>query len=362
VPLFRYPSAIGIFLKLATTPTPTPTPVTPTPVTPTPVTPTPVTPTPVTPTPVTPTPVTPTPVAPTPTPVTPTPVTPTPVTPTPVTPTPVTPTPVTPTPVTPTPVAPTTGTVYLSYCFDGTPTQESYLVDENNIIVQNINQACAAYTSVLQGLNPPATSISCSIVSQPAAPASCPTTPTPVTPTPVTPTPVTPTPVTPTPVAQTTYYGCCADGSSLSGPYANSSAAAAEFEQVCNTAYQSSLSGGVYTTPQSCNVTPTPVTPTPVTPTPVTPTPVALTFCPSLGYSVPSSGYPGNCPGATPTPVAPTPVTPTPVTPTPVTPTPVAPSPGCEVGTICNAVMVGDCIDFYVYNASCGCEYVSTFC
>jgi hypothetical protein len=70
--------------------------------------------------------------------------------------------------------APTTGTVYLSYCFNGSPVQESFTVDQNNVVVQNINQACAAYTSLLQGLNPPATSISCSIVSQPAAPGSCP--------------------------------------------------------------------------------------------------------------------------------------------------------------------------------------------
>jgi hypothetical protein len=96
--------------------------------------------------------------------------------------------------------------VYLSYCFNGNPVQESFPVDENNVIVQNINQACAAYTSLLQGLNPAATSISCSIVSQPAAPASCPPTPT-ATPTPTPTATPTPTPTatpTPTPTATPT--------------------------------------------------------------------------------------------------------------------------------------------------------------
>jgi hypothetical protein len=44
-------------------------------------------------------------------------------------------------------------------------------------------------------------------------------------------------------------------------------------------------------------VAPAPVAPAPVAPAPVTGTPVAQTYCPSLGYNVPSSGYPGNCPG-----------------------------------------------------------------
>ena len=124
-PLFRSPSGIGVFLRAVTTPPPTTTTAAPTTTTAAPTT------------------------------------------------TTAAPTTTTAAPTTTT-AAPTTGTVYLSYCFNGNAVQESFTVDSENVVVQNINQACAAYTSLLQGLNPPATSISCSIVSQPAAPASCP--------------------------------------------------------------------------------------------------------------------------------------------------------------------------------------------
>jgi cell division septation protein DedD len=218
---------------------------------------------------------------PTPTPVAPTPVAPTPVAPTPVAPTPVAPTP-TATPVAPTPVAPTPttyniytscdpiipasrggyygtqtaggyvnvgttdngsltseqivallgygsscpslpvpGTIYLSYCSGGAPvTSGPIAIDGDNIISNNINTACSDYTAVFSGGG--ATNISCSTVSQPAAPTDCTTVPTPVAPTPVSPTPVaptpTPTPVAPTPVyapdcQQCNYYAPNADGS-----------------------------------------------------------------------------------------------------------------------------------------------------
>ena len=175
MPLFRNPSAIGIFLNLLTTPAPTTTTAAPTTTTAAPTTttaaPTTTTAAPTTttaaPTTTTAAPATTTTAAPTTTTATPTTTTATPTT------TTATPTTTTVIPTTTT-AAPTTGTVYLSYCFNGSPVQESFFVDSENVVVQNINQACAAYTSLLQGLNPPATSISCSIVSQPAAPGSCP--------------------------------------------------------------------------------------------------------------------------------------------------------------------------------------------
>ena len=290
------------------TPTPTPTPVTPTPVTPTPVTPTPVAPTPVAPTPVapvTPTPVTPTPVTPTPvapTPVAPTPVAPTPVAPTPVAPTPVAPTPVAPTPVAPTPVGPTT---YYGCCADGSTAVFS--TTNPSAAATGLNNFCINEAmSTLSG-GAYTTPQSCSAPTPtPVAPVTpTPVAPTPVAPTPVAPTPVAPTPVAPTPVAPTTYYGCCADGSTAVFSTTNPSAAATGLNNFCINEAMSTLSGGAYTTPQSCSApTPTPVAPTPVAPTPVAPTPVA----------------PAPVAPVTPTPVTPTPVTPTPVTPTPVTP------------------------------------------
>jgi len=104
---------------------------------------------------------------------------------------------VAPTTTTTTTAAPATGTAYLSYCFLGTPVEESYPVNSDNTLVQDINQAIAAYTSFLQGLNPPATSISVSIVSQPAAPTSCPPVNTTTTTTTVAPTTTTTTTVAP---------------------------------------------------------------------------------------------------------------------------------------------------------------------
>jgi hypothetical protein len=272
-------------------------------------------------------------VSPTPTPVSPTPVAPTPVAPTPVAPTPVAPTPVAPTPVAPTPVAPTTyniytycdplipsgrggaygtatasgytvvgttsnaslsseqivaqlgygascpsvpvpGTIYLSYCQSGAPvTSGAITIDGSNFISNNINTACSDYTTLFT--NAGATSISCSTVSQPAAPTNCATSPTPVSPTPVAPTPVAPTPVAPTPVNCQTCnsYQPNADGSF--GPRNNSSCpSGSEYYTVCITPYGCE---NIITTGGCVPVSPTPVAPTPVAPTPVAPTPVAPT-------------------------------------------------------------------------------------
>ena len=63
---------------------------------------------------------------------------------------------------------PTTGTVYMSYIYAGQVFQESYTVDENNFLVQNIGQAVSVYTSFLSGLG--ATSVTVSTSSMPAAP------------------------------------------------------------------------------------------------------------------------------------------------------------------------------------------------
>jgi hypothetical protein len=61
-----------------------------------------------------------------------------------------------------------TGTAYISYCLNGVATQDTFTVDENNLVVTDINQACATYNSLLSGLG--ATSINCSITSMPALP------------------------------------------------------------------------------------------------------------------------------------------------------------------------------------------------
>jgi hypothetical protein len=64
--------------------------------------------------------------------------------------------------------APAYGTAYLSYCLDGVATQDTFAVDETNTQVQDINQACAVYNSILSGIG--ATDISCSTTSMPALP------------------------------------------------------------------------------------------------------------------------------------------------------------------------------------------------
>jgi hypothetical protein len=434
--------AYGDIYEGASTPTPvapTPTPVapTPTPVAPTPVAPTPVAPT--APTPVAPTPVAPTPVAPTPvspvTPTAPTPVSPvTPTAPTPTTPTPVAPTapqltywytgccsgtqvtststvgfteafnamtaqcgttvtnqqsgtytgtsnvpsiscPVTPT--APTPVAPTASTTYYACCINGAGVSGSYsssssaleglniLCDENEPDIGNAVGPDGVYTTP-QSCNTTPTPVAptpvAPVAPTPVAPTPvAPTAPTPVAPTPVAPTPVAPTaptPVAPTPVAPvalTTYYACCSSGSGVSGSYANSSAATTGLGTECaNQEPGNTLSGQVYTTPQSCNTTPTPVAPTPTpvaptptpvapTPTPVAPTPVAPTAPPFFPFFPPFFPYFPFFPFFPPFfpffPFFPTftPVTPVaPVTPTAPTPDPTPVASGGTVYFCCN--------------------------
>ena len=303
--------ASGVFIAPVPTPVPTPVPV-PVAPTPTPVAPTP---TPVAPTPV---PVAPTPVAPTPTPVAPTPVAPT-------------PTPVAPTPV-PVPVAPTTGTAYIAYCYYGTGYAESFPVNENNVVVQNINNACSAYESTVLGVG--GTNFSCSTTTPQTAPTNCPAAPTP-TPVPVAPTP---TPTAPTPVA----LDCISCVGYPGHPAAYESFACGDGCGTYTVCY-TQLGCANYTIyPCVPCPTPTPVAPTPVapTPTPVAPTPVA----------------------PTPTPVAPTPVAPTP---TPVAPTP-TPTAGCATfNQVCGEQYYDygssgcscfeGCYRLMRYNSSCNC-------
>ena len=252
-----------------------------------------------------------------------------------VTPTPVAPTPVAPTPVAPTPVAPTTyniytacdpiipasrggyygtaspgvytvvgttsnasltseqivaqlgyggacpsvavpGTIYLSYCQNGAPVSSGAIaINSDNFISNNINTACSDYTTLFT--NSGATSISCSTVSQPAAPTNCATAPTPTAPTPTAPTPVAPTPTAPTPVATNCQtcnsYQPNADGSF--GPRINNSCSSGyEYYKVCITPYGCE---NIITTAGCVPISETPVAPTPTAPTPTAPTPTAPT-------------------------------------------------------------------------------------
>ena len=214
----------------------------------------------------------PVPVAPTPTPVAPTPV--------PVAPTPV---PVAPTPV-PVPVAPTTGTVYIAYCYYGTGYAESYTVDENNVVSQNINTACSSYSSSLAGAG--ATNFTCSTTTPQTAPTNCPAAPTP-TPVPVAPTP---TPTAPTPVA----LDCLSCVGYPGHPAAYESFACGDGCGTYTVCY-TQLGCPNYTIyPCPGCPSPTPVAPTPVAPTPTptapTPTPTAPTPTPTAPTPTPTAG------------------------------------------------------------------------
>jgi hypothetical protein len=288
---------------------------------------------------------------PTPTPVAPTPVPATPVAPTPVPATPVAPTvqpvaPVPATPVAPTvqPVAPVPTPValiegyYASGCCNGQAIYGSSVASSATAL-DNLDFQCQTsptQRSVQFGTSYPA--VDCSV------------------------TPTAPTPVPATPTASTTYYACCTSGSSVSGSYSDSSAAATGLNTQCANEEPGNaiMPGGVFTTPQNCGTTPTAptpvaptVTPTAPTPVPVTPTaptpapvaPVALdcsdasslnsSQCAECGYT-----YTGGQCYDTPAPTAPTPVpaapTPVPAAPTPVpaAPTPVAPVPAAPVAPV----------------------------
>jgi cell division septation protein DedD len=92
-------------------------------------------------------------------------------------------------------------------------------------------------------------------------------------------------------IGDTTYYFCCGDGSGGSVDAANSSEAATAAGTLCSGS--GGLSGGVYTTPQSCNPSPTP-SPTGT----ATPTPTAT----STGTPAPTGVTPTATPTPTPTP------------------------------------------------------------
>jgi hypothetical protein len=379
--------AYGDIYEGASTPTPvapTPAPVAPTPV---PVAPTPIpTPTPTPVAPVAPTPVPATPVAPTPIPTTPVGPTPVPVTPV---------APVGPTPTTPVaPVAPVaaTGTAYISYCYQGSPVQEQFTVDENNVVTTDINNACSAYAAVVAGLpGGGGTNFSCSTTSMPAAPSSCPTVPTSPTPVPVTPVACTPNADSYTEyrascnAVVTIYVDSCGNETfECPNPVAPTPVPVTPVACTPNvdsyTEYRASCGGPVTIYVDSCgNETfecppvPTTPTPVPVTPTPVPATPVPAACSPNEGQSCSGpdgcAGATFNCAGQcrcpdvpTPVPAAPTPVpaapTPVPAAPTPVpaapTPVPAAPTPVPAAPT---PVPVQNCTPVYSgneYRASCG--------
>ena len=68
---------------------------------------------------------------------------------------------------------PTTGTVYMSYLFAGQAFRESYVVDSNNFLVQDINQAVSVYTTFLNAIG--ATKVTVQLGSMPPAPTPDPT-------------------------------------------------------------------------------------------------------------------------------------------------------------------------------------------
>lgn len=200
-----------------------------------------------------------------------------------------------------------TGTVYLTYCYQGSVYVESYVVDSNNIIAQNINNACSAYTSLLSGIG--ATSISCSTSGMPTPPSNC---------APVTTSPVTTTAATTT-TTTTQFTFCPSLGYSVptSGYPGNCPGAVTTSTTAATTTTTSGLPScpGTITNPTSATCSELGLTflgnssqyavPSgqsccggAISTTSTTTTASQFTFCPSLGYSVPLSGYPGNCPGA----------------------------------------------------------------
>ena len=215
------------------------------------------------------------------------------------------------------------GTVYLSYCIQGSPVVESFPINADNVLTTNINEACSVYSTLLTNIG--ATSIDCSTSSARVAPTNCAPAPTPVAPTPVAPTPVAPTPVSlpscsspntitnansytcaelgltnlggssvyniasnqqccgpasPTPVAPTptatTYYayGCCnGDPLVIDGPSNNVARNDYRTTTGCTeSGVSTNYNTAVANAQAACNAqTPTPVAPTPVAPTPVGP-------------------------------------------------------------------------------------------
>ena len=246
------------------------------------------------------------------------------------------------------------GTVYLSYCIQGSPVVESFPINADNVLTTNINEACSVYSTLLTNIG--ATSIDCSTSSARVAPTNCATAPTPVAPTPVAPTPTAPTPVA------TGYYawGCCnGDPLVIDGP--NNTTARADYQSVggCTAAgVLSTYAAALSAAQERCNEsspTPTPPTttyylaqttidfqnddcvsaPAYVSSQTTAPATVGSIYSISSGSRTLTTGYWSTVSAAdavaqllagtsrcqTPTPVAPTPVAPTPVAPTPTPPT-----------------------------------------
>lgn len=240
------------------------------------------------------------------------------------------------------------GTVYLSYCSQGSPVVESYPVNADNVLTTNINEACSVYTTLLTNIG--ATSIDCSTSSARVAPTNCAPAPTPVAPTPVAPTPTAPTPVA------TGYYawGCCnGDPLVIDGP--NNATARADYQSVggCTAAgVLSTYAAALSAAQERCNEsspTPTPPTttyylaqttidfqnddcvsaPAYVSSQTTAPATVGSIYTISSGSRTLTTGYWSTVSAAdavaqllagtsrcqTPTPVAPTPVAPTPTAP-----------------------------------------------
>ena len=95
-------------------------------------------------------------------------------------------------------------------------------------------------------------------------------------------------PTTTTAAPLTTYYGCCSSGDGATGTYASAGAAAIGLQQFCALEAGSNLTGGVFTTPQSCNspVTTTTTAAPVVTTTTAAPAAFAITGTSSTSTSV----------------------------------------------------------------------------
>ena len=293
-----------------------------------------------------PAPVAPAPVAPAPAPVAPSPVAPSPVAPSPVAPSPVAPAPVAPAPVAPAPVAPAPigpvpapapapvpapapapvpapapapvgVTNYFGYCD----------LNYDPVGPFSTSSSCAdAYDAQENANGYPPIGWVCGPTLASGTPSCSGTSPAP-----------TPAP-TPAPVSgTTTYYGCCSNGGGVSGSYASSGAAVTGLQAACAAEEPgNNLSGGVYTTPQSCNTSPAPVAPSPAPVSSCNPADAwsyTKSMCQACGYYY--SDTFGECstepwetsPSPAPAPAAPAPAAPAPApAPAPVSVAPVSPS------------------------------------
>ena len=172
---------------------------------------------------------------------------------------------------------PTTGTVYMTYCYSGSAYSDTFTVDENNIIVQNISEACAAYSSLFANLG--ATDFRCSTSSMPALPTNC------------EPAPTAPVPAPTAPVAPTEVWYCTLRDADCGVVYYETDQNEANYDPCIRCSKTS------YPTAAGCSgcgtVPVAPTAPTAPSPTPTAPTaPVAPTwYCTT---SVQCGGV-GNC-------------------------------------------------------------------